>query len=196
MERLLAQTFGADSSPVVCVQELSVVDLSYAESAAFMEANHLQGATAGTTCLGLLDDAGAVIAAMTVTKRDDEFTIDRYATACQVSGGFAKLVDELEQRISESGVGRMVAFADLAHSDGALYLAAGFTADTDLPPDYSYLHAGRRVNKSEFRKSRFRSDPELEWEAGLTESELADRNGLIRVWDAGKRRFVREVPGD
>jgi hypothetical protein len=50
---------------------------------------------------------------------------------------------------------------------------------------------GERKPKFGYRLKRFESDPELEWEAGLTERELAKLNGLERIWDSGKTRYRR-----
>ena len=46
------------------------------------------------------------------------------------------------------------------------------------------------MNKARYRISRFRSDPELLFQDGMTERQLAELNGLYRVWDYGKDRLV------
>ena len=62
---------------------------------------------------------------------------------------------------------------------------------------YSYIigagDSAHREHKFNYRKARFRDDPNLLWRDGATESELARLNGLPRVWDAGKTRWVMEV---
>ena len=87
-------------------------------------------------------------------------------------------------------------FADAMVSDGALYERTGFTADRTLAPDYRY--AGPRTRwvrmpKESYQRKRFREDPDLVWDETWTEAEAAARNGLYRVWDAGKTRYVRDV---
>ena len=69
----------------------------------------------------------------------------------------------------------------------------GFSADKILPPDYMYVVEGERKHKFGYRLKRFESEPELEWEAGLTERELAKLNGLERIWDSGKTRYRKIV---
>lgn len=49
----------------------------------------------------------------------------------------------------------------------------------------SYFH------KFGFRLSKFKNDPFLIFEDGLSERELAELNGFDRVWDSGKIRFVK-----
>ena len=78
-------------------------------------------------------------------------------------------------------------------SDGGLYDALGFTADKELPPDYKYVVDGKRVHKFSYRRKRFRADPDLRYEEGLSERELAYLNGLGRVWDCGKIRYVKQL---
>ena len=85
-------------------------------------------------------------------------------------------------------------FADLAYSDGGLYETTGWTKRKVLNPDYTYLKSGKRVHKFNYRKSRFSSDPSLHFETGMTERELAKLNGLHRVYDAGKAKYVKPHP--
>ena len=59
-----------------------------------------------------------------------------------------------------------------------------------LKPDYKYLVGDKRYHKFNYRIKRFREDPKLLWEEGLSESELAALNGISRVWDSGKIRYV------
>ena len=66
----------------------------------------------------------------------------------------------------------------------------GWINDGELPPDYRYVVDGQRVHKFNYRLKRFREDAELEYVEGLTERELADLNGIPRIWDAGKTRYV------
>lgn len=47
-----------------------------------------------------------------------------------------------------------------------------------------------RHHKFNYRIARFRRDPDLEYHDGMSERELAALNGLERVYDAGKTRWV------
>lgn len=105
-------------------------------------------------------------------------------------GGFTKLLTYAEREYTPS---RFITFADHCISDGGLYEGNGFVVDKTLPPDYMYVVGDRREHKFDYRLKRFRNDPDLKYVEGLTERELAALNGLVRVWDAGKTRFVRVV---
>lgn len=60
--------------------------------------------------------------------------------------------------------------------------------DAIISPDYMYLYKGKRVHKFNFRISKFKNNPNLKFEGGMTEKELANLNGLHRIWDAGKSK--------
>ena len=77
-----------------------------------------------------------------------------------------------------------------------IYERLGFRRDGDVRPDYRYfghLTGDVRRPKESFQLRRFRDDPALVWEDGWTEARAARENGLSRVWDAGKVRWVLDV---
>lgn len=166
--------------------------LDYTQAAEFLEENHIQGSATGTYYLGLVDRQERLRAVLVLkrTGKTGELSIERYATAGTVSGGFTKLLTYAEKTYAPQ---RWVTFADLSISDGGLYEKNGFSAEKVLPPDYSYLVRGQRVHKFNYRINRFKTDPSLQYQEGLTERELADLNGLVRIWDSGKVRYVKEV---
>lgn len=122
--------------------------------------------------------------------REGEWSIERYATAGVISGGFTRLLAHAERTIEPQ---QWITFADLTVSDGNLYENNGFVEDTArrLKPDYAYVYEGKRVHKFNFRLKRFRDDPLFLYDPEMSESELAELNGLPRVWDAGKIRYVK-----
>lgn len=87
-------------------------------------------------------------------------------------------------------VHRVITFADHTLSDGGMYERLGFVVDGELKPDYMYVVNGIRVHKFNYRLKRFREDDSLRYEDGMSESELARLNGLDRVYDVGKVRYV------
>lgn len=85
-------------------------------------------------------------------------------------------------------------FSDTTVSDGGLYEQLGFVRDGVIAPDYQYVVNGTREHKFNYRLKRFRDDPELDHRDGLTEKQLAELNGLTRVYDAGKVRWTLDHP--
>ena len=91
---------------------------------------------------------------------------------------------------------RWVSLASAEVSSGALYEKAGFTPEAEIRPSYWYAggpQRGIRSPKEAYQLSRFKKDPTLDYEEGWTERQAAQANGLYRIWDAGKTRWVKPV---
>jgi hypothetical protein len=129
-----------------------------------------------------------VAAAVFRRRSDDEMELTRYATSCSVIGGMGKILHRFHD--DNPDVRRVITFADHMVSDGGMYDRLGFVVDGELKPDYMYVVDGSRVHKFNYRSKRFRDDPDLLYEDGMSESGLALMNGLDRVYDAGKTRYV------
>lgn len=161
----------------------------------FLNAHHIQGYAKGCINIGLYDKQHHLVAVMSLrtthTHGEKALLINRYATAINVQGGFTKLLSHCIR--TSPDIHYIVSFSDNCISDGSLYAHNGFDMDKAIPPDYMYMVNGRRIHKFNYRKQRFRDDASLHYEDGLTERQLADANGLNRVWDAGKIRWIKKV---
>lgn len=181
----------SDNVKRVFARRTSIVLMSTADAKAFFEANHIQGFASGSYYFGLADASGEILSAMILKKEPrDALNIIRYATSAVVVGGFTKILKYVENNVP---VKSFLTFSDHCISDGGLYENNGFVADKEVRPDYRYVVGLERRHKFGYRLKRFRNDPELLWEDGLTERELAKLNNLPRIWDAGKTRWVRHV---
>lgn len=188
VERMIARKLGVSNEPRLNARSLQAGYATPGESREFLDANHIQGATPGSARLALRDDSGAIRALMLFRRRKGgAWELSRYATDAIVRGGFTRL---LKRFIAEYAPDKIVTFSDNATSDGSLYEGSGFVRDGEIPPDYMYIVKGTRVHKFNYRLKRFRDDPNLEYREGATERELADLNGLDRIYDAGKVRWV------
>lgn len=194
VKRMLSHKLGVSQERKVPGRKTSVVELSKTDAEGFLEANHIQGHASGSYYLGLKDSTGETVAVLVLKKEAGTegrtLNIIRYATSCNVVGGFTKLLIFAERTYLPKA---FITFADHCVSDGGLYENNGFIVDKILPPDYMYVVSGERKHKFGYRLKRFRNDPTLKFEEGLTERELAVLNNLPRVWDAGKTRYVKEV---
>lgn len=173
-------------------RELTIVETDYTTASNFLEKNHIQGGARGTYYLALIDGQERVRAMLVLRKthREDELSIERYATAGIIPGGFTRLLAYAGKKYKPA---QWVTFADRSISTGNLYEANGFEVDKILKPDYSYFCKASREHKFNYRKERFKKDPDLLYEEGLTERELAALNGLNRIWDSGKVRYVKRL---
>ena len=139
--------------------------------------------------IALRDSNGSIVAILAYTFSRGVLFIKRYATSCIVRGGFSKLLKYLEDTLNPSIV---ETFSDNGVSDGGLYNNLGFKHIKDISPDYSYVyHGGRRIHKFNMRKKNFEKDLNLYYNPNFTESELAEVNGLYKIWDYGKVKWVK-----
>jgi hypothetical protein len=145
----------------------------------FLNTWHIQGAANQNRLLALRYD-GNIVAVMAFNGN----VLTRYATSLKVIGGFSKL-------LKNSGIeGDIISFVDLDTFGGESYIKAGFVFDKYLKPDYKYLVKGNRIHKFSYRLKRFKNDPELLWEEGLTEKQLAELNGIPKIYNSGMNRMV------
>lgn len=193
VKSMISHKLGADRNQKVFARNTAVVEVDSSLARGFLDLNHIQGCSSGSSYIGLQDGNGDLIAVSVWRKNKHDFYLDRYATSCTVVGGMGKLLKQGIEKAKENECNAIVTFADHQVSDGGLYETLGFSRDRDLPPDYKYLDKGERKHKFGYRLKRFRNDPDLEYHEGLTESQLAELNDLDRVWDCGKTRFVLEI---
>lgn len=191
IKRMILHKLGLSDEPVIFARKTTVVTLNTSQAHAFLEETHIQGKANGGLYLGLVaNNTQTLVAVMVLKQMSDEVVyLERYATSCRVPGGFSKLLNTAIVKLQPQ---KMITFADYSVSDGNLYEKNGFIAESILAPDYSYLVKGKRVHKFNYRLKRFREDPSLRYQDGLSEQELARLNNLHRIWDSGKIRYVKE----
>lgn len=197
VEKTIAHIIGVSTEDVIYARDTKVVYMSKDQATKFMDSHHMQGFAQGTITIGLsVNDI--IVAAASFRKQKEDYLLARYATSSRVVGGHSKLVSWFENNYVYSS---LITFADLSMSDGNLYRTTGWEEDAYLDPDYSYVvRVGStrsvREHKINYRKKRFKEDPSLKYEEGLTETQLAALNGLYRIYDCGKIRFVKPHPDD
>lgn len=187
---LLKNKLGVSSSIKVNARDCIIKEVNSITASEFFNAYHLQGHVNSEAYIGLYKDS-LLVALCAISDDNGNIYLKRYATSCTVRGGFSKLLSYIENTyIYES----LYTFSDNDISDGSLYVNSGFIFDGSIKPDYKYVYKGRRVHKFNFRIERFRRDPSLLYEEGLSESQLADLNKLYRVWDSGKKKWSKPKP--
>lgn len=188
-------------------RKLALGECTPAEGRVFLENTHIQGATGLSRRFVLRDSSNTIVALLGVKypsaahrqhRSEGEYEIARYASSKVVRGGFSRLLRYAERTLlAESRLlTSWVSFAARDVSGGSMYEQSGFTIDNYLPADYKYTGAitkHTRWPKERFQKARFRDNPDLKYKEGLTERELAELNGLVRVWDCGKIRYTKPI---
>jgi hypothetical protein len=191
IKNMIAHKLGLSSQQKIFARKTYVSILNKKDAENFLLENHIQGYASGGHYYGLKEKENDNLVSVLVLKKEknDTLNIIRYATACNVVGGFTKLLSYAGKELNPQ---RFITFSDNCVSDGGLYENNGFIADKALNPDYRYVVGNNRAHKFGYRLKRFREDPNLLWEEGKTERELAILNNLPRIWDAGKIRWVKE----
>ena len=187
VEEHLRNVMGVSKRRRVMARKTVVRVVSSLEVRGFLSKNHIQGFSPSTVYLGL-DFKGELVAVASFLKKLNNFTLTRYCTSENVIGGHSKLVSWFERTYDYH---QLETFADLTFSDGGLYSRTGWVEHSFLSPDYSYVKGTSRRHKFGYRKAKFKLDPSLVYSPHKTERELALDNGLLRVYDAGKLKFIK-----
>lgn len=185
----------------IFARKLKVIKVGNDTAAEFYNQFHIQGYGQGRH-FALVDPKNtlmiysmiSVVGSASNERDKGSHELNRYATHKDyfVIGGLEKLEKAAER---DMNIQRWVSYADLTFSNGALYRHDGWTELTDqfIKPDYKYVYNGKRYHKFNFRIKRFREDPNLEYVEGYSERQLAELNGIRRVYDAGKIKFIKNV---
>jgi hypothetical protein len=192
IKRMIAHKLGVTKERKIFARKTIVRVVTKQIAEKFLEEQHVQGYAAGSYYYGLFDkDDPQILVALLVLRKEKGrgLNIIRYATSANVVGGFTKLLAYAERTLLPDFI---ITFSDHCVSDGGLYENNGFIADKELKPDYRYVVGAERKHKFGYRLKRFKDDPSLIWIDGLKERELADLNGLDRIWDAGKTRWLKK----
>lgn len=178
--------------PSVGARRCEVVTVDKATKRQFFDAHHIQGNDKSNVCIGLVYD-DVLIACLSAFVRGSVCEITRFATKrdIRVPGGFTKLMRRLVTIADPSTV---VTYADLRWSEGKLYENAGFDVVSRVAPSFNIIDnkTKRMYHRSSFMKSKIiHRLPGID--SSLTEREMHERLGLLRVWDCGKLKYEKRI---
>ena len=158
----------------------------------FLEKNHIQGFGSGTIYLGAYYN-DILMGIMAFKKEKDSWELTRFASnnqyVCQGIGG--KL---FKYFVTHYNPIEIKSFADrrwTVNEENNLYIKLGFKFDGYVEPDYKYYNPEdgcKRQHKFGFRKARLNKKYGLP--LTMTESEMTEKLGYIKVYDAGLIRYV------
>lgn len=162
----------------------------------FLLDNHLQGNDSSSISLGLYYSDELVSLAtfkksnMIKGGRGNEWELSRFCSKMntRVIGAASKLISEFMQNHNTENL-LLISYADRRWSSGKLYETIGFEFAGTSKPSYWYLTDGysNRVHRSRYMKHRLVKSEE---DKMLTEWELAQREGLDRIWDCGTTKWI------
>ena len=182
----LASKLGISNSEKIYARKCFIKLVDTKEKRQFFEDNHIQGDGPSSINYGLYYDS-QLVACIGFIKQKDHFVLNRYATSCNVVGGFTKLLTHFEREYDKP---RIVTFADLRWSEGELYKKTGFVLDKELAPDYGWVKRDKIIHKFNFRHTTgLKKLPD--YDPNLSESENMHNHRFYKIFDAGKLRFIK-----
>ena len=185
VKRMLKHKLGVDDSPKVYARKCSVKNISFNEHKYFMEQNHIQGSNNASIRLGLYYN-NELVACLSFKKLSDgNYDLVRYATSCNVVGGFSKLLKVFQKAYDWKSI---ITFANRRYSMGELYLNNGFTFLYNTNPNYYYIKATTRVSRNEFQKHKLKNKLK-NYDENLSEHKNMINNGYYRIYDCGHMKF-------
>lgn len=191
LKRMVAHKLGISTERKVFARKTKIVNVKSESARMFLEENHLQGFR-NATYFGLKGPDNTLVALLGVVRKpNNRIEIARFATSANVVGGFSKLLNHAVKQYPD--VTSVLSYSHNDHSMGGMYEASGFEKVHETKPGYSYYVRGKRVHRLQYTKKRFQEDPSLKYEDGLTERQLAELNGLYRIWDAGSTLWEKQI---
>lgn len=161
-------------------------EIASAEARTFLNDTHIQGAPSQTKYAVGCFYNGALVGVCsfgTHHRGGEGVVLNRFACAPNYTiSGFLAKASKLALLYFKQPIS---SWAHIAKSQGRGYLAAGWTVDKILPPDYFYSDTqGKYISKQSRKKSAVGTPSDM------TESEHAKNDGLYKIWDCGKIRLV------
>lgn len=189
VKRLVLDKLGVYTNGIIDGAVTTCTPVQESEAKVFMALHNLDGSQEASSYFGLQDTNGELVFLAGVNLKDDSrVEIISICSSKEIKGGFIKMVDYLISLLSPTSIEYTVDNCFYAEN---LLIDAGFVHTVSLTPGFTYHVNAKRVSLEEYPVSRFKSDPALAWKEGLSAWEIADLNGLERIWDAGKTLWVK-----
>lgn len=182
--RILVQK---DIRPIIYGRKCVIQAISVPDKQVFFNAHHIQGDGPSSVNIGLMYNGTLVSCMAFINKQDGVYVLNRYASSSLIVGGFTKLLNYFTIHYNPA---QIITFADLRWSVGDLYNKTGFVQDSVIPPDYYYSPDGHtRYHKFNYRR-KYLSKLLKIYDDQLSEKVNCDLNGVLRIWDCGKIKYV------
>ena len=193
-ESLIANKLGL--SKRIHARKCEVKEISYKESATFVEENHLQGKSIDKVRYGLFFNE-KLVSVMTFGKRrmimhskeSSGWELMRFCTLKNlvIVGGASKLFKKFENDHSPKEI---MSYASCDISNGNVYKKMGFELEHRTSPGFWWCKNGKKYHRSNFMKHLVAKTDE---EKKLTAKEIMEEKGYYRVWNSGNLKYVWKI---
>lgn len=182
---------------IVYARKCEIRIVSSKDSAAFQDANHIQGAVGAAVHLGLYYN-GELVSLMTFGKcrfsKHYDWELLRFCSKLgyHVPGGAGRLLKHFEREYSLKS---LVSYADRRWSAGKLYKALGFKLDHASGPNYWYFKNGSYTLESRVKYQKHKLEKLLEkFDPAKSETLNMTENGYSMIYDCGNLVYVKDYP--
>ncbi len=180
---------------VFYARKCEVKSISLKDIRSFCDQYHIQGSNRlGFVGWGLFfgDELLGVLSLGRHHRQNGDTLLDRlcFRDDVRVVGGASRLFAKAVTWAMEHGIAEVVSFSDNRWSPGRVYECLGFTFDRELPPDYFYVSVDD-YRKAFSKQSQKKSNTDCPTD--ITEKQWAELHGLMRVYDAGKKRWKYKI---
>ena len=160
----------------------------------FTNEYHIQGHSGVTkSALGMYFDNELIgLVSLGGHPRDNsKLIIDRlcFKTNCYVIGGSERLFKAIEKEAMDLSCDTLITYSDSRVTCGEVYERLGYNP-TQLRPDYSYV---LKTDYSLHRSKQSQKKGNVNCPINMTELEWCNLRGLVRIYDAGKIRWEKEL---
>ena len=150
----------------------------------FYEKNHIKGNGGSSIDLGLFYSDKLVACISFKDLQNEIFDLNRYATSCNVVGGFSKLLQNFKRNFSWS---KIYTYADRSWSRGEVYLKSGFSLVGETEPEF-YGVGVKRINRLHYTKELL-AKTLPNYREDLSQLENLRASNVPILWGCGQLKF-------
>lgn len=192
VKSILKAKLGKNSTKIYA-RNTTIKEINSFEANEFLDLYHLQGASRFIVNFGLFfkDELVAVIGGNIHHRNNQEFVLNRLCFKADITvvGGASKLNSALEFWAKENGFTKIKTWSDNRWSAGKVYKAMGYELHKEIDSDYFYFNSkGTYSKQSRQKKTLIKMGA-----VGETEWEMAQSLKLDRIWDCGKKTWVKKL---
>lgn len=169
-------------------------DISLDHQEAFIDQYHIQGKPHGAIFWVSLIFNNQTVGAMSLSRHHRQgnngcdIVLSRmvFASGVTVRGGASKMMKQAKEWAKSSGFKNIITWSDGMITNGDVYSKMGFTEERSYGPDYFYWDV--KTNSYKSKQSQKKSATGCPKE--MTERDWCWENGLYRIWDCGKKKWI------
>lgn len=193
IKRLILNKLVATKDATPLIQNAAMVEVSESVAKTFFDKTSISRFESAEHYFGVQSEKSKKLMGLLSVNTEDQtdglhVEVVQFSASISGRGLLRTLVNHIEDRFAPM---TMTASLDNCFAEFTSFESCGFKQKEVLAPDFVYLKSGNRIQQSEYDIERFREDPQLLFEDGKSLTELADLNGLNRLWDAGRTVMER-----